>query len=110
MKNLFMRCLPAVLAVALVTLPLARVRAQEAVEEIKPVAVFSIAGSDELLGDIGYITEAAGAGDFGRLAALMASPYTAALEKRKPIGVYVVMADQIEQHPESLLRRPPSRH
>ena len=62
MKNLFRRYLPAVLAVVLVTLPLARARAQESAEEIKPVAVFSIAGSDELLGDIGYITEAAGAG------------------------------------------------
>ncbi len=93
MKNLLRRCLPAVLAVALAALPLVQAPALEAADEIKPVAVFSIAGSDELLGDIGYITEAAGAGDFGRLVALMASPYTAALEKKKPIGVYVVMAD-----------------
>lgn len=96
MKNLIGRCLPAVLAATLVVLPLSRAPAQEAVDQIKPVAVFSIAGSDELLGDIGYITEAAGAGDFGRLAALMSQPYTAALDKKKPIGVYVVMAGENE--------------
>jgi len=93
-KNLFKRRLTTVLALVLMTLPLTQATAQEASDEIKPVAVFSIAGSDELLGDIGYITEAAGAGDFGRLVALMASPYTAALEKRKPVGVYVVISEQ----------------
>ncbi len=91
MKNLLRKHLPAVLAIALLTLPLVRTPAVEAAEDVKPVAVFSIAGSDELLGDIGYITEAAGAGDFGRLVALMSSPYTAALDKKKPIGVYLVM-------------------
>jgi len=84
------------MAVVLVTLPLGQAPAQEAAQEIKPVAVISIAGSDELLGDIGYITEAAGAGDFGRLAALMATPYTAPLDRKKPIGAYVVLADQDE--------------
>jgi len=84
------------MAVVLVTLPLGQAPAQEAAQGIKPVAVISIAGSDELLGDIGYITEAAGAGDFGRLAALMATPYTAPLDRKKPIGAYVVLADQDE--------------
>lgn len=93
MKKLLKQYLPPILAVALVTLPLLRTPAAAAADEIKPVAVFSIAGSDELLGDIGYITEAAGAGDFGRLVALMSSPYTAALDKKKPIGVYLVMGD-----------------
>ena len=96
MKNLFRLCLPAFMAVVLVTLPLGQAPAQEAAQEIKPVAVISIAGSDELLGDIGYITEAAGAGDFGRLAALMATPYTAPLDRKKPIGAYVVLSDQNE--------------
>ena len=59
--------------------------------DAKPILVVSIANSDELLGDIGFLTEAAGAGDVGRLVALMAAPYTAGLDKSKPSGVYATM-------------------
>jgi hypothetical protein len=90
------RILPAVLALTLVTLPLSRTFAGESPKKIEPIAVASIAGSDELLGDVLYLTEASGSGDVGRLIALMASPYTAALDKTKPAGVYVVMTGEEE--------------
>lgn len=60
-------------------------------QEPKPLVVASLAGSDEVLSNILYVTEAAGVGDFGRLAALMASPYTAPLDKTRPIGVYLTL-------------------
>lgn len=53
----------------------------------KPLIVASLAGSDEVLSDVMYVTESAGVGDFGRLAALMASPFTAPLDKTRPVGV-----------------------
>lgn len=57
----------------------------------KPLLVASLAGSDELLSNVMHVTESAGVGDFGRLVALMASPYTAPLDKTRPIGVYVTV-------------------
>jgi len=75
---------------------MSRTFAQESPQKIEPIAVVSIAGTDELLADVLYLTEAAGSGDVGRLAALMASPYTAALDKQKPSGVYVVMTGEEE--------------
>lgn len=57
----------------------------------KPLIVASLAGSDEVLSDVMYVTESAGVGDFGRLAALLASPYTAPLDKERPIGVCVTL-------------------
>jgi len=40
----------------------------------KPLIVASLAGTDEVLSDVMYVTESAGVGDFGRLAAMMAGP------------------------------------
>ncbi|NLF70502.1 MAG: hypothetical protein GX575_15830 [Candidatus Anammoximicrobium sp.] len=57
----------------------------------KPVVVASLAGSDELLSNVLQVTESAGVGDFGRLVALLASPYTAALDKTRPIGVSLTL-------------------
>lgn len=57
-------------------------------EGVQPILVVSIANSDKLLGDVGFLTEVAGAGDVGRLVTLMAAPYTAGLDKTKPAGVY----------------------
>ena len=58
-----------------------------------PVVVVSVASVDKLIGDIAYLTEAAGAGDFGRLMTLMIAPFTAGLQKDKPIGLYASMED-----------------
>jgi hypothetical protein len=91
------RLLTCVLSVALFSTPLASHLAQAAEDEgIQPVMVVSVANSDKLLGDIGFLTETAGAGDIGRLVALMAAPYTAGLDKTKPAGAYVP-AEGLEQ-------------
>ncbi len=57
--------------------------------EARPVLVVSVAGIDSLLADIGYVTETAGVGDFGRMAAMMSQPYTQGLDRTKPIGIVV---------------------
>ena len=57
--------------------------------ETKPVFVLSITDIDSLLSDIGYLTEVAGVGDIGRMAAMMSQPYTQGLDKKKPLGVVV---------------------
>jgi hypothetical protein len=88
--------------VSLAALPLSRAFAQgETGGQVKPLMVMSIASPDELLGDISYLTEVAGVGDVGRLVALMASPFTAGMEKGQPMGAYATMPnpdapDQLE--------------
>ena len=94
-KLLLGRSLFAILAFALVASPLGQAFSSLAsAQQTDPVVVVSVAGSDELLGDIRYLTEAAGVGDFGRLMALMASPYTSTLNKKKPAGACVTMQGQ----------------
>jgi len=60
-------------------------------QSAKPIIVASLAGTDEVLSDILYLTESAGVGDFGRFAALMASPYTAPMDKSRPTGVCMTL-------------------
>ncbi len=84
----------ALVVFALVASPLGQVFSrQAAAQPLEPVVVVSIAGSDELLGDILYLTDSAGVGDFGRLVALMASPYTSTLNRENPAGGYVTMTN-----------------
>ncbi|TVS09689.1 MAG: hypothetical protein EA424_26600 [Planctomycetaceae bacterium] len=84
------RLLTCVLALGLLSSPVASAWTQAAeAKGIRPVMVVSIANSDKILGDIGFLTETAGAGDIGRLVALMAAPYTAGLDKTKPAGAYL---------------------
>jgi hypothetical protein len=91
------RLLTCVLAFCLLSAPAAGFLAQAAEEGgVQPVMVVSVANSDKLLGDISFLTETAGAGDIGRLVALMAAPYTAGLDKTKPGGAYVT-ASGLEQ-------------
>jgi hypothetical protein len=79
---------------ALLASPLDRALVGQAAAQLaKPVVVVSVASSDEVLGDVLYLTDAAGVGDFGRLAALMASPYTADLNRQNPAGMYLTMSD-----------------
>ena len=89
------RGLFALLALVLVTSPLSQAFLSEAkAQQAEPVVIVSVAGSDELLGDILYLTETAGVGDFGRLMALMASPYTVTLNKQRPAGAFLTMQEQ----------------
>ena len=62
-------------------------------QETKPFVVASLASSDVLLSDLLYLTEAAGVGDFGRLAVFMASPYTATLDRARPSGMYATLTE-----------------
>jgi hypothetical protein len=66
---------------------------QAAAQQINPVMVVSLSGSNKLLGDIVYLTNSAGAGDAGQFVALMAGPYTAPLDPDRPAGVYVTMQE-----------------
>lgn len=74
-------------AIALALLICPAVQAQTS----KPVVAVSISGVDELMGDVDYITKAAGVEDFGNLFKLMAAPYTVGIDKTKPWGVIVRM-------------------
>jgi hypothetical protein len=93
-KALFCRSAALLLAatVAVASLGSAAV-AQEAAPAVKPVAVISIASIDEVLGDIGYLTESAGQGDFGKMVALLSGGYTVGMDKKRPLGMVVTMKD-----------------
>lgn len=75
--------------VSLASMP-ARVLAQEA-EGIQPVAVIAIASIDEVLGDIAFVTESAGQGDFGKMVALLSGGYTVGMDKKRPLGLVVTL-------------------
>lgn len=72
-------------------------------QSAKPIIVASLAGSDEVLSDILYLTESAGVGDFGRFAALMASPYTAPMDKSRPTGVCMTLEGEDDMRVLSFL-------
>jgi hypothetical protein len=55
----------------------------------KPAVIVSIAKPDKLLGDIGYLTRAAGTPEFGGLVTLMAGPYLQGIDSKRPAGVYL---------------------
>lgn len=57
----------------------------------KPVVVVSISGVDELMGDVDYLTKAAGSEEYGNLFKLLAAPYTVGIDKTKPWGVVLQM-------------------
>ncbi|QDU26986.1 hypothetical protein ETAA8_20700 [Anatilimnocola aggregata] len=73
-------------AVALFVLPLAAVSAQE----VKPVAVVSVATIEENLADIIYLTRIAGQADVGKTAALVGNAFTNGFDKKRPSGAYVI--------------------
>ena len=79
--------LAALAALALVALPLSQLAAQT-----KPVAVVSLSSIEETLADIGYVTRAAGAEDAGRTAILLGNAFTSGLDKKRPMGLYVVQS------------------
>jgi len=62
-------------------------------QNVKPIAVVSIASIKETLADIGYITKAAGWEDAGKSAAFFASALTTGFDKERPLGAYVVPKD-----------------
>jgi hypothetical protein len=58
----------------------------------KPAVVISVAKADKLLADVGYLTRAAGAPEFGGLVTLMAGPYLQGIDSRRPAGVHLQFA------------------
>ncbi len=80
------RALALVAAVVLCLSPLAAVIAQE----LKPVAVVSIASVKEILNDIGYVTRVAGMPDQGDSIRFLVSAYVSGIDRERPIGLYFV--------------------
>lgn len=59
-------------------------------QDAKPVVVVSLASVEESLGDIGYVTNLAGFGEFGKTIALFGGAYTSGMDKKRPSGAIVV--------------------
>ena len=57
--------------------------------QAKPAVVVSLSGVDEILGDIAYLTEAAGVPDAGRSVAFLAGGLAKGLDRKKPWGGYL---------------------
>ena len=81
--------LMALAALAPLVAPVAGALAQD----LKPVAVVSIASVEETLADIGYVTSVAGLEDAGKTARLFGSALTSGMDKKRPSGLYVVPKD-----------------
>lgn len=96
MRRIWKRGCTAIVSCVLVVAAMATWIGQASAAQPKPLVVASLASTDEVLANILYLTESAGVGDFGRLAALMASPYTAALDKSRPTGVFAVLEDETD--------------
>ncbi|MBW3600467.1 MAG: hypothetical protein KY475_24785, partial [Planctomycetes bacterium] len=86
--------LSSLLAISLATLvalaPLARPAAAQE-EGVEPVAVVAITSVEEVLGDVAWLTETAGQGDFGKMVALLSGGYTVGMDKKRPIGLIVTI-------------------
>ena len=73
-----------------------------ALAQDKPVAVVAFSSLDELMTDVAYLTEAAGAPEYGEMAQGFLGPMTTGLDKSKPWGV-AVMTDGTELKPLGFL-------
>jgi hypothetical protein len=85
-KLLSNKWLVPVAALALLAAPLAAAVAQN----LKPVAIVSVASIKENLDDVGYLTRVAGMEDAGKSARFFAGALTTGIDREKPIGLYVV--------------------
>ena len=77
------------IAVWLAALSLAVVAAPAARAQQTPALTVSIASTNELLGDVQYVTKIAGAADAGGFVTFMAQAYTQHLDTTKPAGIVV---------------------
>jgi hypothetical protein len=59
-------------------------------EEVKPIAVVSVASVKESLTDLGYLTTVAGMEGAGRSVRLLGSALTTGMDKTRPSGMYIV--------------------
>lgn len=87
MNQLCRRVAILALGFALVAAPLQSAWAQAN----KPAVLISLANLDKLLGDIGYLTRAAGTPELGGMVTLMAGQYIEGLNSLEPAGIYVTV-------------------
>ena len=90
MKRLRPQAVVATVVLTLLTATMVPSRTLVAAE--KPAVVVSVSSVDGLLSNIEYLTGAAGTGQIGLLARVLATPYLEGLDKQRPIGVLVEIA------------------
>lgn len=90
MKNFVSHLLKCALGLLLVALPTIAT-AQDAP---KPAVVISIGSVDQLMGNIGYLTRAAGSPEVGALITIMSGQYIEGLDTKQPVGAYLTFAPQ----------------
>jgi hypothetical protein len=92
--SFFKRAQVALLALALLSLPLAAALAQNTLGlSAKPVAIVSVAPIRETLNDLAYVTRMAGMEDQGELLRLTLGAAVSGIDKDRPIGLYFVPKD-----------------
>ena len=62
-----------------------------AAEDDRPVAVLSIASTDQLLNDFAYLTRVVGRSDVGGFIHMAGANFVADLDRTKPLGLFVTM-------------------
>ena len=81
------------LGVLLLVLGLIGLPAVQAIAQVSPALVLSVGNPDRLLGDVSYLTRAAGLPEIGGLVTVMAGPYLEGLDTKKPAGLLVNFQD-----------------
>ncbi len=79
-----MRSIMPLFLLLLVAMPVAQVQAQQ---QNKTVAVMSVSSVDSLLGNVGYLGEAAGFAEALPIVTMMAGPYLEGVDRGNPIGM-----------------------
>ncbi len=97
MKQSILRVSAMLCGVATLILPATHAAAQS-----KPVLVVTLSGIDEILGDVGYLSQVAGSGPVGQMAAMMANQYVQGLDRTRPIAV-VLTANGDELNPLGMI-------
>ena len=91
MKHCLRMVLIPVLALTMALAPLAKAR-QAAAQDVKPIAVVSLASVDELMQDATYLTKAAGMPEAVGLLQFVVVPFTQGVDTKRPAGAYVTLA------------------
>lgn len=60
----------------------------------KPAVVFSVASIEHLMGNLGYLTRAAGMPEYGAIVPFVVAPYIEGLDATQPAGGYVTFTPQ----------------
>ena len=79
-----LRSVLTILLLASLALPISTAHAQQ---EQKTVAVMSISSVDRILGNVNYLTEAAGSPDYGQFVSMMSAAYLEGIDRGNPIGM-----------------------